>query len=270
MEDAAVKFNMTNLPEAARDKLLAIIDQAQSADDAARSAALRLNGLSAPGDAKQRERLQTQRERQAKRQEQFAVLASKIKQWLVRLPGDTVLESAPVIAKRHKDESMAQAITRVRDEITAAQSHLRAVQTAPLPKDEVKKLADAYVQQLGRPKVSVDSGVFKATFLNPRADFTPCTRDDVMAVLAWLSPDAMMRALEREIDALPDTQPAIPTAERDKRVAELMANLEQLERCEEALIDMAASEGVDVMRRAEASPAAVLGVVVKQRNARAA
>jgi hypothetical protein len=50
--------------------------------------------------------------------------------------------------------------------------------------------------------------------------------------------------------------------EREWRVDELMANLARLEADEEALIETAVSEGLDMLRRQNADPKAVLGVVV--------
>jgi len=58
--------------------------------------------------------------------------------------------------------------------------------------------------------------------------------------------------------------------ERFRREAELAANLDQLEWQEEGLIDLAASEGVEIMRRQDASPAAVLGVAVAKQRAQEA
>jgi hypothetical protein len=85
--------------------------------------------------------------------------------------------------------------------------------------------------------------------------------------------DMITQSLEAEIDAQCEPkQPAMSAAEQSKRAAELAANLLELERQEETLIDIAASEGLDVMRRENASPGAVLGIVVavKQRAAQAA
>ena len=49
-----------------------------------------------------------------------------------------------------------------------------------------------------------------------------------------------------------------------------LAKLEQLERMEEALIEAAMAQGLNIVRRADASPAAVLGIAVRQREAIAA
>jgi hypothetical protein len=259
-------MNNITTPDAARDRLRDIELARMAAEDAARGTAGRLNGLAQDTDPELRDRLRAEHDRQTARQRQLNVLHSRLRQWLRSLPPGTALEPVPPASARPlKGETTAQAIARLRDEIAAAQSQLRAVRSAPPTKDEIKKLAAHYVQQLA-PKVEVDRGVFKASFVNSQAEFG-ATREDLMAVLAWLLPDAMTHALEREIDALPEERPRMPRAEQERRSAELAASIEQLERHEEALIEMAASEGTEITRRGDASPAAVLGVVVGRRGA---
>jgi hypothetical protein len=70
---------------------------------------------------------------------------------------------------------------------------------------------------------------------------------------------ALLDALVHELPVRPE---AIPKVERIRRVAELEAELDRFERDEETLISRAASDGLDILRRPDASPAAVLGVAV--------
>jgi hypothetical protein len=178
-----------------------------------------------------------------------------------------VLELAePVTAKLRQNETLVRAIERLRGEVAAAQNHLSVVKRAPLPLADAKKLAAAHVKAMAaRPKVWVDGrGEFAVTFVDAQRIDTLATLDDIAAMLAFADPEGFTKRLEDEIDRqLGDpTQPAMPKAETDKRAAELAANLVELERQEESLIDLAASDGVDVMRRADADPRAVLGIVV--------
>ena len=85
--------------------------------------------------------------------------------------------------------------------------------------------------------------------------------------MAWLHPEAMAKRLEAEVDALPEPKLALSTDEKKKRAVELTAQIDKLERTEEALIEVALSQGLDVIRRSNASPAAVLRVVVKPKKA---
>jgi hypothetical protein len=91
----------------------------------------------------------------------------------------------------------------------------------------------------------------------------------VVALLCWMQPAAMVAALEREIDAMPAPELALTAKEKEKRLAQLKADLDALERLEETLIEQAARDGLEILRRADASPAAVLGVAVTGRVARA-
>jgi hypothetical protein len=74
-------------------------------------------------------------------------------------------------------------------------------------------------------------------------------RHDHAALLAWAAPEQVCAALERA---------AV------KRIAELDAQLLELEQREEALIERAHGDGIDILRRPDAAPAAVLGVVIAQ------
>jgi hypothetical protein len=77
-------------------------------------------------------------------------------------------------------------------------------------------------------------------------------------------PEALCEALEREIAAQPARADAMPASERMRRVAELEAQLPELDQREEALIERAHSDGLEVLRRPDASPLAVLGIVIAQ------
>jgi hypothetical protein len=137
---------------------------------------------------------------------------------------------------------------------------LQAVKSALLPKVDQKKLAKAYVGQLAKPKITITpDGKFDASFGNPNQD-SLC----IETVLAWLDPDHFIAALEREIDAMPQPAPTMTAVEKTQRMAELSLHLDQLERCEEALIEAAQEQGIEITRRTDCSPPCVLGVRVVQ------
>jgi hypothetical protein len=64
-----------------------------------------------------------------------------------------------------------------------------------------------------------------------------------------------------ELDQI-KTDGALPAAERQRLVAQLTARIEQLGREEEALIEMAGSQGFAIARRMNASPPIILGVKI--------
>jgi hypothetical protein len=89
------------------------------------------------------------------------------------------------------------------------------------------------------------------------------TKDDMLGLLGFaLGPQALLAAFARELELEPERADALTPAERDRRIAELAASLLSLERREEALIERAAGEGIELPRRGDASPLAVLGVVI--------
>ena len=79
-------------------------------------------------------------------------------------------------------------------------------------------------------------------------------------------PEQVSAAFSRDLE--PERPDAVSPLEREKRISELSVSLLALERTEEALILRAAGEGIELSRRGDASPVAVLGVVVVNANAR--
>jgi hypothetical protein len=92
----------------------------------------------------------------------------------------------------------------------------------------------------------------------------------IATVLAWLDPDRFVAALEREIDTMPEAALTLTATERAQRIAELSKHIDELERSEEALIEAAQTQGVEVARRTDCSPPCVLGVRIAQPKAQAA
>ena len=252
----------SELPDQARNKLRDIELQRMSAEDVARAAANRLNGDEA--DPMMRDQLAREHTRQTSRQRQLSTLISNIQQWLVQLPDVAVLELAPAPnVELKRGESLNVAIAKTRNEIRAARQNLQAVKRAPLPKAFQKKLAAAYVMQLAKPNITITpDGKFGASFDNPNVEGRIC----IETVLAWLDPDRFVAVLEREIDAMPEAALTLTATERAQRIAELSTHIDQLERSEEALIEAAQAQGIEVARRTDCSPSCVLGVRVVQPN----
>ena len=81
----------------------------------------------------------------------------------------------------------------------------------------------------------------------------------IVGLMAWIDPDRMAQRLEAEVDALPDDE-AMTDDEQREALADLDAEIDALERNEEALIEAALERGVDILRRSSVSPPCVLGV----------
>lgn len=267
------------LPAAARTKLIALAGAATDARDAAQSAQVRYADLrqldyttmapeKAGGVETEMSRLLAVRAQQNHRHGQLTALVSTIEHWLQTLPPNAAFDLAkPVTVKRLKDETLSQAITRTRDEIAALRQHLQAVKSAPLPKSDLKAEARVYIDglaQLGRPKISGNGSKLSIAFPDT-GNFGPLTIKAVTQMQAWLHGNLMIEAIEKEIDALPEPKLALSVKEKETRVRELKANLDGIERAEEALIEQAIAAGQDVLRRTDASPLAVLGLKFKNK-----
>jgi hypothetical protein len=231
-----------------------------ASEDAGRSAQLRLNALGNGADGQQMaSQLSLERNRHAERFQLLSQLVSRLKQFVAELPGNTVLESVPAPDIELMDgETLGSAIEAVRSQISAVQERLRVVRSSALPVDDQKDAAADLVTQMlarGRPSISFVRDQIKVT---PRGDML--SGDDMLSLLAWFAPGAMLHALEREIDQRPAPAGASLSAhERQQIVSELETKLLDLERHEAALVE--ACDGT-VLPRATADARAVLGLMV--------
>ena len=76
-------------------------------------------------------------------------------------------------------------------------------------------------------------------------------------LVSLLGPASIEAALLRDIESIPE---GLAPAEKAARLAEIEAELDRLEREEEALIEASAESGEPIPRRADANPAIVLGM----------
>jgi hypothetical protein len=266
------------LPPAARAKLVALVGQATDARDATASASRRLGELrqkldysdrpppDAPNIEHEMARLSSVRSAQDRRHRAFADLTANIQAWLTALPPPTALEMARVPAsdQPRDGETVLDAITRVRTEIDHTLSVLAVVERAPLPKADLKRLAEQHVEELakrGQPTVTATAEGLSIKF-NGADSWATGSRESAVALLAWLHAGQMISRIWGQIDKLPENPNAMSTDRKQERIADIRGSLDGLERHEEALIERAIREGLDVQRRVDADPMAVLGVIV--------
>jgi hypothetical protein len=254
------------LPAAAAAKLTELTLARDAALDSMRGAQGRANSLPADAAHQMRERLTVERNRHAERHRQLSMLVSKLNQWNMelRLPAGTVLEPAPASDITLKPgDSLSAALATVRDEIAGVQRELAAVRAAPLRKSSQQEAVRTYLARLAqqaRPKIGFDARG------NARVAWTEdlvTSKDDLLGLLALISgPEQLSAAFARELELEPERADAVTPLERDQRLAALAASLLSFERREEELIARAAAEGVEVLRRPDADPRAVLTVAV--------
>jgi hypothetical protein len=256
------------LPAAAQSKLTEIGLARDAAMDAMRGAQNRINTLP-PFAEEIRGRLAAERDKHAERHRVLAMLVSRLNQFHMelRLAPGTAVEPAPapeaVKLKPHINETVVSAITQFRRDILRVQQEIASVRRAPLKKTSRQEAVRAYIawqaQRVG-PKVTFDvQGNARVMW----AEDMVANKDDLLGVLAWvMGPEKVLAAFSRDFDAEPEARNALTVAERQEKVAELSADLLRMERIEESLIMRAASDGTEVLRRPDASPLAVLGIVI--------
>jgi hypothetical protein len=163
--------------------------------------------------------------------------------FLDALPDDAVLEAVASVKPNGIDLATVQRrIDDGKDEV----ERLRAV---PVPSSDIEERIREYVAALARPQVS---GIATGQQLQVRWP------DDVIAVLALLLPDQMVNALLGEVERVSNLP--MPLPQRKRRIAELQAEIDTLQR--QALALGAGTSGLP--------PAVVLGVRVASRSSRAA
>jgi len=163
------------------------------------------------------------------------------------------------------DESLTDAINRIRSEIGAAQSEIARIKQAPPSRSEVRAALKDHVQKLvleGSPRVSFANGKVTVRWPDDMPFAAPGSAMSAPAgsaskLLAALFPDQLFALLTQGIDRIPG---GISAAERTQRIAVLEAKIRRLEHDEESLVVMALAQGLDVHRRPSMSGWALLGI----------
>lgn len=207
------------------------------------------------------------------RYQELLALHGHITGYLDGLPSGAVLaEHRGAVAPRLPARSdVRQALDQARSRLPVLRADLHTIRSASLPTAELKAISRQRIEQLaerGEPNLAhfVDDGTspfqlpMTRTAGIPGATPAGVVIPDAWALLAWLHRDALIAALDREIDALIDDAHAMPAATRIAKEREMLAAILQLEREEEWLVTELRGSGVRVARRPDADPRAVLGL----------
>jgi hypothetical protein len=173
------------------------------------------------------------------------------------------LRAATTVAQPEKGETLANAILRVRSEIKQARGDLYQLKAAPLPRAEIEQQIRAHVQQLvrdGTPRLDLRGGAVKV-YWPDKAGFSAtgsAPAGAASALFAWLFPQQVYEMLIGGVDET--IVGGVSSADRISVGAEIEASIRTLGHQEESLIVAALAAGIEVHRRYDASPFALLGV----------
>jgi hypothetical protein len=194
-------------------------------------------------------------------------------------PGNTVFEAVEVVVPSvaKGENGLLDQIENRRRVVREHKATLHRIQSAPYPsthvkariREQVEVLATRGTPQVARaveldepvdwPMASLRANIYNAREL-PLAAFIET--HDMLPLMAWLHKDALIAALEREIDSESDDKNALGHAEREKREAEVMGDLLAVERAECALVFSAQAQNLPIEHRSDVSPLALLGLAL--------
>lgn len=188
------------------------------------------------------------------------------------------LKAAPSVSVSiKKGETVLDCVEARRRRLRELASDLTRIHAAPFPsavvkakaRSEILALAEAGCPDLMSAVEAGDgirwptlAGTRQTTFdVAARMPVYTAEAPNALAILAWLNRDQLIAAIEAEIDDVSEDGVALTDLQRAQQVAEVRADRLAVEREEEALIETAATQGLDLLRRPDADPRAVLGVL---------
>jgi hypothetical protein len=157
-----------------------------------------------------------------------------------------------------------------RREIAGLKSEIARLAGAPLPAAEIKANIAEQIHGYatnGRPRLRLEGDKIDLRFadqpLFAQTGALAAPASSVISTLAWLFQDRITELLTAGIDdEVAARGGGISTAEREARRAELEVQILELEYEEEALVEHALARGLEVHRRRNANPMAILGVAL--------
>jgi hypothetical protein len=218
-------------------------------------------------------RLQERSERRVQAWRAVSAALGAVEDWLRHgRPQGTKLESADEIeAKPAKGESLTAAIERLRRRCRELAADAHRIRSAPFPstyakqqmREQIEALAQApnvsmLIEHDGKiawPTTNLQSQIFNA---QPAIGFAEAV--DSLGVLIWLHRDAVVAALDRDIDDQSDNAAALTHEARQRQEAELAIDLLATERDESFFVWLGQEQRLPVEHRADISPLALLGL----------
>jgi len=220
------------------------------------------------------ERLKALQEIRATAFQAASAAQANVETWLKSgVPGNCTLEAIEIEPpKMLKTETVLDAVERLRRRGRELRADVHRIQSAPYPSSYAKERMRAQIEALAMnaPSVSrlveidgpVDFQTQRVTseVHSERRSLAFTEVPDAVALVAWLHKDALIAALDREINTEADDAAALSHEARQKAEAEVMGDLLAVERDECALVWLAQSQSLPVEHRGDISPLALLGL----------
>ena len=215
------------------------------------------------------------RDPRAAKREHLAHLLSAIENWIERLPAEARITAAGRPTREKTSKVKLEDLETIRRRIRERQADFRAATAAPIHSSEAKQLAKVQIEELasmGAPdcfRLIESGGQIEwpttppqlSTFDASGVSFAVMgeVSNDV-ALLAWLFKETLVSRIELEIDASADDEHALSTEQRAETLAACRRDCLAYEREEEALVEHAEANGLEILRRVDADPRAILGL----------
>jgi hypothetical protein len=208
-------------------------------------------------------------------------LVSTIEHYLAAISSDTAIGLSTFALDKSPRGDGVKDLEACRQRILELQADVAATDAAPIPSSLAKQIARAQIDQLadrGRPNVfsliemrqGISWPLIPAYGPNAMSAIAhghgigaaapAAGAPDTLAIYAWHNRAAVIESIEQLIDESADDEHALSDAERTERRIAALAALLKAEREEDHLIRIGKSKGLELQRRPDADPRAVLGL----------
>jgi hypothetical protein len=189
------------------------------------------------------------------------------------LAGDNIFRDAPygvrpysgAPARLNNGESLEAALDRVRSAISRTQGEQAVVRAAPPSRDEVAAQLTAQINKMaaeGAPKISLDGGKVSIAWPDVQLYAVPgsglsAPSGSASKLICFLFNEMMIKQVTASVANI---EGGLSAAERAQRIAELDARVSRLEHEDEQLVEQALARGLEIHRRVDAHPFALLSI----------
>lgn len=155
-------------------------------------------------------------------------------------------------------------IEALRSEIVVAKAKIAELQALPVPRAEAEAALDAAIARLGQQGAeALTSGLSSLTRPERRPEFAPeLDVASLVALVVGLNAQTVRATIGKALDEIYRGRSALPTmAARKTMISDVQEKILATELQEERLIRAVEAAGIQILRRADASPRAVLAKI---------